>query len=128
MRGARRQARRRVGNWPVVCAGQAMTLALVLTLAVLLVRQRQPLVAWLIGVSATAFVYYGYDKLAAQRDRLRVPESVLLGLALLGGSPGALLAMLAFRHKIRKGSFLLAFFAVLLVQLVAVAAWRRFLA
>jgi len=35
----------------------------------------------------------------------RVPEGHLLGLALIGGSPGALLARKVFHHKTRKEPF-----------------------
>ena len=119
-----RQWRRRVAQWPVICAGRAMTLALALTLVLLLAGMHQLLVAWLAGISVAAFAFYAYDKLAAGRARLRIPERVLLGLALLGGTPGALLSMLLFRHKTRKAAFLWRFWLVALGQAVAVAAWR----
>ena len=45
-----------------------------------------------------------------------MPEAVLLGLALVGGSPAAALAMGLLRHKTRKPPFLVAFAVVLLVQ------------
>lgn len=105
-----------------------MTLALSLTLALLLAGWHRLLPAWLISISVTAFAFYGYDKAAARRARLRIPERVLLGLALLGGSPGALLGMLLFHHKTRKGSFLLSLLAVLAVQAAAILAWRLWLA
>ena len=119
-----RRWRRRVVQWPAVCAGRAMTLALALTLVLLLVGVRRLLLAWLLGVSAAAFAFYAYDKLAAGRARLRIPEWVLLGLALLGGTPGALLSMLLFRHKTRQAAFLWRFWLVTLGQAVVVAAWR----
>ena len=45
------------------------------------------------------------DKQLAIAGKRRVPESNLLGLALVGGSPGALLARHLFRHKTRKEPF-----------------------
>ncbi len=109
-----------------------MTVVLALTLAALLAglrlpllaALRQPWLAWLVGASLGAFALYGCDKLAAQQARPRVPEQVLLGLAMLGGSPGALLGMLLFRHKTRKRPFLRRFLLVLLVQVGAILAWQ----
>ena len=78
--------------------------------------------AWLIGVNATTFGYYAFDKSRAKEGGRRVPEVVLHGLALVGGSVGAFLAMRAFRHKTIKGRFRLVFFAIVLVQ-IAVGVW-----
>jgi uncharacterized membrane protein YsdA (DUF1294 family) len=119
-----RRWRRRAARWPVICAGRAMALALGVTLALLLAGVHQLLVAWLAGVSVAAFAYYAYDKLAAARAQFRIPERVLLGLALLGGTPGALLSMLLFHHKTRKGSFVRRFGLVALAQVVLLMAWR----
>ena len=125
---ARKRARSRTGNEPLVYAGRSLAAALFVTLA-LVFAFRWPLpVAWLVGASVTALALYGYDKRAAQKRHFRVPEWLLLGLALLGGSPGALLGMVVFRHKTRKGRFLAPFLGVLLLQVGAVLIWRFLLA
>lgn len=80
-----------------------------------------PLLAWVAVASLAALAATGWDKAAARGGRRRVPERVLLSLALVGGSPGLGLAMLAFRHKTRKAPFVLAYLAVLALQ--GVAAW-----
>ena len=54
---------------------------------------------YLAAVSVLAFLLYGIDKGRARRKAWRIPERVLLGLALAGGAPGALLGMVTFRHK-----------------------------
>ncbi len=71
------------------------------------------------------FGLYGYDKRAARRGTWRVPERVLHGLALLGGSPGALLGQRVFRHKTAKRSFQFAFWAIVVLQVALIALiWR----
>lgn len=56
-------------------------------------------------ISFIAFALYGADKVRAKRGAWRVPEKILLGIGLLGGAPGALLAMQAFRHKTQHAYF-----------------------
>jgi uncharacterized membrane protein YsdA (DUF1294 family) len=83
------------------------------------------LAAWLAAVNVTTFGYYGYDKARARLAGRRVPEVVLHGLALVGGSAGAWLAMRFFRHKTVKGRFRLAFWCIVALQL-AVCVWVIF--
>lgn len=77
--------------------------------------------AWVALASAAAFVAAVLDKRRARRGRGRVPERALLALALVGGSPGLVLAMLVARHKTRKVSFLARLALVLALQ--ALALW-----
>lgn len=63
------------------------------------------LVAYLVVVNVVAFAVYGVDKKRAERGEPRIPEFALLLLAFLGGAVGALVGMLAFRHKTRKLRF-----------------------
>ena len=60
---------------------------------------------WLGVINAFAFVLFWWDKRASEAHRSRVPEKELLGLALLGGTLGALLGQQLFRHKTRKEPF-----------------------
>ena len=59
--------------------------------------------------SFIVFCLYWLDKVAAERDIRRTPESTLQLLALAGGWPGAWVAQQLFRHKTRKASFQTAF-------------------
>ena len=71
---------------------------------------------WPIGMSIAAFVVFARDKRLARTGARRVPETTLLSLAILGGSPGALLAMLFCRHKTQKPPFAVGVPLILLVH------------
>ncbi len=86
-------------------------------------------VAYLALVAVTSlvsFAAFGFDKRRATTGGRRVPERALLVLAVLGGWPGGLLARQWFRHKTRKGSFVIAFWVMvaLHVALVGAVAYR----
>lgn len=63
------------------------------------------LLVWYCVIGLLALILFGWDKLMAIRARQRIPEAALLAAALFGGSAGALLGMLLFRHKTRKPLF-----------------------
>ena len=50
-------------------------------------------------LNVVAFTLYGIDKFWSQTGHERMPENVLMGLAIAGGAYGAGMAMLLFRHK-----------------------------
>jgi len=89
------------------------------------------LAALVLGVlNLATFLVFGWDKLAAADGRSRVPERLLLLLAALGGSPGALLARPVFRHKTRKQPFGAWLMLIVFVQVAAIVAglavwWAR---
>lgn len=64
-----------------------------------------PSTAYLVGINATGLIVMGLDKSFARSGALRVPEKVLHGVALVGGSIGVLLGINFFRHKSRKPAF-----------------------
>ena len=78
------------------------------------------LIYYLLAVNVLTFVVFGLDKLKAFRGRWRVPEATLLGLAALGGSVGAWLAMQLFRHKTQKKKFRYGVPALFVLQVAAV--------
>jgi len=71
---------------------------------------------WWLALNVATMLVYGYDKAIAGGPRRRIPERTLLALALLGGSPGALLAMGLFRHKTAKAGFRRSMMAIVAVQ------------
>jgi len=76
---------------------------------------------YLLLVNLITFGVYGFDKILSLIDNpqaRRVREVTLLGLALLGGIIGGLLAMTLFRHKIKKISFVVKFGLVIVVWVV----------
>lgn len=81
------------------------------------------LLVYLAAVNVLTFFAYGGDKLRAKTEGARrTPEKTLLGLAVIGGSLGALLGMQVFRHKTRHWYFKYGVPAILLAQL-ALAVW-----
>ena len=82
--------------------------------------------AWLGAIGVATWAAYAWDKRQAALGGRRIPEAVLLGLALVGGSPAAAMAMLALRHKTRKKSFLVGFAGVLVAQVGMAAAYGYF--
>ena len=83
-----------------------------------------PVLAWLGAINLVAVITYRYDKTIAGSRRTRVPEGILLLLAVVGGTVGAAMAMWLIRprHKTQSGGFLLWFFLILILQVAALAA------
>ena len=62
--------------------------------------QMNEILIWYLGIiNVIAIAVYGWDKLCAIQHRWRVPEKMLLAIAVIGGSLGALFAMSLFHHK-----------------------------
>ncbi len=85
-----------------------------------------PMYAHLVSINGLALALYGYDKRQAIVGGTRIPELVLHGVALCGGSPAALLGQRLFRHKTRKFRFQVAFVVIVLVQIAAVCTYWYF--
>lgn len=93
----------------------ALTTALILEGALDL-----PLIlAWLIGINLFTFLFYAIDKLnstSSAPQKVRIPEAALLFLAMMGGSPAALLAMALLGHKTNKLEFILPLLFIMAAQ------------
>jgi uncharacterized membrane protein YsdA (DUF1294 family)/cold shock CspA family protein len=78
--------------------------------------------SWVAGVYLAAsflcFAVYAIDKSAAAAERRRVSEDTLLGLGLVGGWPGAIVAQQVLRHKSSKASFRARFWATVIVNVL----------
>ena len=75
------------------CGLAAVLLAAIWAYGLVMFGILEPLWAWVGSLSLFTFRVYKYDKMrsaVAQSGRDRVPEWVLLMLALLAGTPGAL--------------------------------------
>lgn len=78
----------------------------------------QHLTYYLCIINALAFTFMLLDKHQAKKHRRRIPERTLLGTAALGGSAGAWLGMLLFRHKTRHKKFVYGLPAMFMVQVL----------
>ena len=73
----------------------------------------------LLLVNCVTVLRFWQDKMRAQAGERRIPEADLLGLALIGGSPGALLARHLFRDKTRKEPFSTYLLVIVMIQVGA---------
>ena len=94
----------------------ALVFLISMTLATL-AGQLPPLIVSLYFVASTfTFFIYKTDKAAAKHDQRRTPEKTLHLLALAGGWPGAIVAQKLFRHKSKKLSFQVMFWATIILN------------
>jgi len=70
----------------------------------------------LLVLNVFTMLRFWQDKQRAVAGERRISEAHLLGLALIGGSPGALAARTLFRHKTRKQPFSTWLFLIVAVQ------------
>ena len=80
------------------------------------------LAIYAVAINFAAFAAFGIDKMLARAGAWRISEARLLGLAFVGGSPGAYAGRRLFRHKTRKQPFSGELHAIAVLQIVALAA------
>ena len=90
------------------------------------------LILYLAGINLVTFAMFAWDKYSAIKGQWRIPEKTLLMLALVGGTPGAIIAQQRLRHKTRKQPFraqliLIAGLHVVLVVALAIPFTRKLL-
>ena len=69
-------------------------------------------------LNIVGFILIGYDKFLAKNHKSRISEKTLLTVVLIGGTIGSGLAMLIFRHKTAKKSYLLKFWSITVLQIL----------
>ena len=81
---------------------------------------KQIIIIYLVAINVATFFLYGIDKWKAKRYKWRIPEATLLGLAVIGGSIGALLGMNVWCHKTQHKKFKYGLPLILIVQIALV--------
>jgi len=84
------------------------------------------LLLYFLFINVLVFIFAGYDKSQARKNNRRIPEKTLFLMALTGGSPGLLTAMLLFRHKTSKTSFIVKFAVILAIQASLIIAFLNY--
>lgn len=73
---------------------------------------------YLLVINLICFILMYVDKKKAKYGRWRIPEKVLMTIALLGGSIGGIFGMYLFRHKNKKIKFFLGYPLILVLEVI----------
>jgi uncharacterized membrane protein YsdA (DUF1294 family) len=76
---------------------------------------------YLLDINTVTFIIYGIDKYKAKNAKWRIPEAILLLLAVFGGSIGAWMGMKVWHHKTMHKKFKYGIPAILLIQIALMA-------
>ena len=77
----------------------------------------EPLLVYLLIINASDLLLMLLDKHKAQENLWRIPEAVLIGIAVIGGSLGCIAGMHLFHHNTRKPIFYIGLPMILAIQL-----------
>lgn len=80
---------------------------------------------YLIAVNYIAFSLYHLDKERAIKGKRRISEKNLLTIAAFGGTLGAWIGINKYRHKTKKVSFRLWFYAIAALQILLFFAFYK---
>ena len=83
------------------------------------------LFSYFLIVNSISFLLIAYDKYLAKNQKNRISEKMLLGFVLISGTIGSGLAMLIFRHKTAKRSYLFKFWVIAILQIVAIVLYFK---
>ena len=84
------------------------------------IEMTEALLYYLIVINIVTFLVYGIDKWKAKQSSWRISEAILLLLAAIGGSIGALLGMKLWRHKTQHKKFKYGVPAILIIQIILI--------
>ena len=74
-------------------------------------------------LNGMAFMLMAYDKYLAKAQKQRISELTLLSFVFVGGTIGSGLAMLVYRHKTSKISYLWKFWGIVFIQVLITFLW-----
>ncbi len=78
-------------------------------------------------INIITFALFAIDKSAAIKNRPRIRNATLLGMAFAGGSVGALLSMYLFRHKTKQLAYTVGIPLMILLQVAVIFIFREYL-
>lgn len=81
---------------------------------------RHIVLVYLVIINLVTFIMYGIDKLQAPKTKWRISETMLLELAVIGGSFGAWLGMKTWHHKTMYKKFKYGIPAIIIIQLLII--------
>ena len=73
---------------------------------------------YLILVNAVGFLLMTADKIKAKKNLWRIPEATLIGVAVVGGSLGVMIAMNLMRHKTKHPKFFIGVPVIFALQVI----------
>ena len=73
---------------------------------------------YLILVNAVGFLLMTADKIKAKKNLWRIPEATLIGVAVVSGSLGVMIAMNLMRHKTKHPKFSIGVPMIFAIQVV----------
>ena len=76
------------------------------------------LLGYFIIMNLIGFALMGIDKYRAKKRSFRIPEAILVIVAIIGGSICSIIGMYAFRHKTRHLYFVYGMPFILLLQII----------
>lgn len=81
------------------------------------------IIVYLIIINAAGFLLMLIDKKKAKKRRRRIPEAVLLGIAVIGGSIGVVAGMEIFHHKTKHPTFYIGVPLIFVLELIIILAF-----
>lgn len=78
------------------------------------------ILCYFVIINLTGLVVMGLDKSKARRGAWRIPEKILFGVSLFGGSVGTWAGMYLFRHKTRHWYFVIGMPLILVIHICLV--------